>query len=458
MNFIKDSCIRIPKNHNDTKFINAILSKLTRKSQQYGNVELIEIKKYYDETDTEYMIPRFFPIEKFGYQSNTVIGNGQNISINSNITPRNLIQKNALSWFENNNYGILCMKPGEGKTVVTIEAICRLGKKSIIFVHKNDLGKQWIERIEEHTELSSDRIGWLRSSTYQSDLNKPIVISTVQTFCSLCKNNKFIEQMKQSEFGIAVWDECHTSVSAEMFSKSSLNTPTLRTYGLSATPERADGNTDIMTLHLGKVHQPIGDTNTLTPKVIVINFDFEIMKKYKYTINQLYLKNDNRNKGLFNKAVYLSKLIKSNNLISCIKQVVQKIIKSNRNALILSDRINILESSMTGISNDIAGLFIADTKDDRTQILNKQIIFSTYQMSRDGLDVPRLDCIVFCTPVSNIEQAAGRILREFRGKSQPVIIDLLDTGCEDMIKRSKYRMRFYTSKQWQIEEKHFRKD
>ena len=105
------------------------------------------------------------------------------------------------------------------------------------------------------------------------------------------------------------------------------------------------------------------------------------------------------------------------------------------------------------IDDKKTGLFVSATKDDRNVILGKDIIFSTYQMSRDGLDVPSLDCVVFCTPVSNIEQAVGRIVRTCDGKKSPVIIDLVDSGSVDMMKRSSYRKKFYTQKGWKLEEK-----
>ena len=64
MEFIQDSCIRISKACAHEKWLKRILKKLTRTSQQYGNVEATETKIYYDENLNEYLIPRFFPMEK----------------------------------------------------------------------------------------------------------------------------------------------------------------------------------------------------------------------------------------------------------------------------------------------------------------------------------------------------------------------------------------------------------
>jgi len=453
MQIVKDSCIRISKKYENKQWVRDIIKHLTRKSTSYGDKEVIEVKQYYDENDIEYLIPRFYPIEKYGHTSKLIIDEGEDIDVKSNITPRNIIQKNSIDWFLNHKEGILCLKPGEGKTVISIDAICKIGKKTIIFVHKNDLGIQWIERIVEHTELRKENIGWLRSSSYKTDLLKPIIVSTVQTFCSLTKKTEFVDHIKNCGIGIAIWDESHTSVSAEMFSKTSLYTPSARVYGLSATPERLDGNTDIMNLHLSDVYIPEGSTDTLEPRTIMIAFDHCIAKKYKFVIKQLYRKDDDKNKGIFNKGVYLSKLIKSKDYLTKMKQIIKKINDSNRNALILSDRINILEDIMSLLPSSKCGLFVGKNKHKRDDILKKKIIFSTYLMSRDGLDIPRLDCIVFCTPVSNIEQAVGRIVRVYDNKKVPVVIDIVDSGSDDMINRAKYRRKFYEQKGWELEEK-----
>jgi len=91
--------------------------------------------------------------------------------------------------------------------------------------------------------------------------------------------------------------------------------------------------------------------------------------------------------------------------------------------------------------------------EEQTEMLSKRIIFSTYLKSRDGLDIPRLDSIVFCSPVSNIDQAVGRIVRTCDGKRMPVVIDIVDSGCDEMKDRSKYRRKFYDEKGWTVEEK-----
>ncbi len=455
MIFDRDSCIRIPKRFEHLEWYQKIVNHLSRKQVSFADQDVTETKYYFDSDDDYLMVPRFYPIEKHGHTSKNILPPGESISINSNITSRNQKQENAIEWMNNNNRGVLCMKPGDGKTVVSIKSICDQGKKSIIFVHTDPLVQQWRDRISEHTELTREQVGLLSTGTADRDLRKPIVVSTVQTYTSYIRNRgaAALQAVKDANFGIAIWDECHTSVSAEQFSRSSLNTFARTTYGLSATPERLDGNTDIIKYHLMNVHTPEGESNTMDCRVVMIHFDFGITPKYKYRVYQLYLDDGNKNKGRFNKGVYLSLLIKSTELLKRCKQVVRQLSENDRNGIILSERVNLIEECASVCRPGQFGQFTGATK-NREQILAKQIIGATFQKGRDGLDVPRLDTILFLTPPANLEQAVGRIQRPVDGKSEPVVVDLVDTGCEDMKNRAKYRKKFYSEiKGWDVEEK-----
>ena len=56
-------------------------------------------------------------------------------------------------------------------------------------------------------------------------------------------------------------------------------------------------------------------------------------------------------------------------------------------------------------------------------------IFATYQLAKEGLDVPNLRYIVFATPEKDettVTQAAGRVARKFDGKEFGTVIDFVD--------------------------------
>ena len=63
---------------------------------------------------------------------------------------------------------------------------------------------------------------------------------------------------------------------------------------------------------------------------------------------------------------------------------------------------------------------------------NREIdcIFATYQLAKEGLDVPSLRYVVFATPEKDettIIQSAGRVGRKADGKDYGTVIDFVDT-------------------------------
>ena len=56
-------------------------------------------------------------------------------------------------------------------------------------------------------------------------------------------------------------------------------------------------------------------------------------------------------------------------------------------------------------------------------------LFATYQLAKEGLDVPNLRYVVFATPEKDeatVIQAAGRVARKADGKDKGTVIDLVD--------------------------------
>ena len=57
------------------------------------------------------------------------------------------------------------------------------------------------------------------------------------------------------------------------------------------------------------------------------------------------------------------------------------------------------------------------------------ILFATYAMADEGLDIPRLNTLVFISPKTSIEQSVGRILRKLLDDGNidfPMIVDIID--------------------------------
>jgi superfamily II DNA or RNA helicase len=117
-------------------------------------------------------------------------------------------------------------------------------------------------------------------------------------------------------------------------------------------------------------------------------------------------------------------------IINLLKDILKK--EPERKILILSERKNQLKDIEELIVNDkIAyhGYYVGGMKMSDLDIsATKQIILATYQMSSEGLNIQTLNTVILASPISDIQQSIGRILREKKTerKYKPLCIDIFD--------------------------------
>jgi superfamily II DNA or RNA helicase len=66
---------------------------------------------------------------------------------------------------------------------------------------------------------------------------------------------------------------------------------------------------------------------------------------------------------------------------------------------------------------------------ERLSCGNMSVLFGTFALAKEGLDIPELRTLVMATPQKNdslVTQAAGRVARKCEGKSCGKIIDFVD--------------------------------
>jgi len=73
---------------------------------------------------------------------------------------------------------------------------------------------------------------------------------------------------------------------------------------------------------------------------------------------------------------------------------------------------------------------------------NSQILFGSYAMAAEGLDIPDLNVLIMATPRKEIEQSIGRIIRKYDPACIPVIWDIIDM-LPSFIAQSYSRKRIY---------------
>jgi superfamily II DNA or RNA helicase len=385
------------------------------------------------ETNDSFILPKFYGEEKFGKCSRYTKGASEckRISTPFNGQLREYqkdIVENVNKELQINKRCLLCAFTGSGKTVIALNIISMLSKKTLIVVHKNFLVDQWKERIQQF--LPSARIGYIQGKTFDVE-NKDIVIGMIQ---SLCKKEYPPHLM---DFGFTIIDECH-HIAGQVFSQSLFTINRKYMLALSATPKRKDGLTNVLKWTFGKFIIPptIGISQTVRVKMYKQSTDLSVktirigkksMPNIQDLINQLTI-NDARN--------------------NFIKGLIDQL-NSDRNILVLSDRVEHVKLLASKFPD--CGIFIGGmTEDERNINTTKRIIFATYQMVAEAFDVPRLNTLVLCTPKKDVIQIIGRILRK-KHDIEPVVIDINDQ--ESIFKNwGNSRKRYYTKMGYTIEE------
>jgi superfamily II DNA or RNA helicase len=107
--------------------------------------------------------------------------------------------------------------------------------------------------------------------------------------------------------------------------------------------------------------------------------------------------------------------------------------RGKRKVIVLSDRLEHLDLLMGAIKATLGvrdysyGKYVGGmTERQRDKSAECDMIFGTFSMASEALDIPALDTLVLASPKYDVEHAAGPILRPCYGKMTPVIIDIVD--------------------------------
>ena len=344
---------------------------------------------------------------------------------NSCINPYDY-QENAIQAAVERRNGILVMPCGAGKTQTALEVIARVGMKCLWMTHTQDLLNQSMNRAKSVLGIDAGSYGTITGGRVR--IGSGITFATVQTL------SRIDIAPYRDEWGIIVVDECHKAVGtptkAMQFYRVLSALSCRYKYGITATPKRSDGLHRTMTALLGDIiytvdREDVADTTcSVTVEQIRTGYepDTSIALCGDGTINYAGLVSDmTHNKERFN--------------------LVREVIENNCSGptLVLANRVEYLSLMSDSVGKKSICLSSMGNskkaKAERKEALRKlndgriDCIFATYQLAKEGLDVPNLRYVVFATPEKDeatVIQAAGRVARKADGKDHGTVIDFVD--------------------------------
>lgn len=401
----------------------------------------------YCESEKNLYLPRYYGLQKYGAPDKCSISIGKdcnNMIFKGTLRPQ---QEEAVDKFINaaidplKRGGIISVPCGFGKTIMSVYIACYFKKKTLFVSHKDFLNQQFKKTIEDFVPTAT--IGMIKQSKVDVQ-DKDFVIASLQSLAMRDYDKNIFK-----EFGLVIIDEVH-HLGAEVFCRAFKRLNVSMILGLSATLNRKDGMRKVFESFIGKsVYKP--------KKIENIDVNIEIHKYYTPDID--YSKNVQFWNGKPNCPAMINNICSYLPRTQYIIDKVKNILKSDkdRKLLILSERRKQLTDIENFILNDkeistTVGYYVGGMSQSSLDESSKsQIILATYQMASEGMNIPTLNTVIFASPISDIQQSIGRILREKPSERKyiPLCIDIFD-DFSIFVRKGYARIKYYKDKNYSI--------
>jgi len=404
----------------------------------------------YSENDKRIYIPRYYGLQKYGAPSLCKLTGGADININFIGSLREAQQEPIRNFLKAANDplkmgGIISVPCGFGKTIMSLYIACSLKKKTIFISHKDFLNQQFIDTIKQFAPDA--KVGIIKQKKVDV-IGKDFIIASLQSLAMRDYDESIFD-----DIGFVIIDEVHHT-GAQVFCKAfrKLNNPII--LGLSATLNRKDGMRKVFEYYIGKSVYTMKNKE-FSDVIVQVHKYFETHIDYS-TVKLMWNGKEN-GAGMINNVCTFKP--RTEFIISLLMDILRK--EPERRILILSERRNQLKDIESYIvENKIAenegvsgyGYYVGGMKQtDLAITAEKQIILATYQLASEGFNVPSLNTIIFASPISDIQQSIGRILREppEKRKYTPLCIDIFD-DFSIFKRKGAARLKFYNNNKYKV--------
>lgn len=329
-------------------------------------------------------------------------------------------QEKAVTNMLRHPYGILQSRPASGKTIMGIAMIARRGRKALWLAHTKDLVDQAYTQAKKYLDKSLLTV----STEGRVKIGNGITFATVQTMANFAGLERY-----KNYFDIVIVDECHrvctSATSVGMFYKVVNTLAAPYKYGLSATVHRADGM-------IGATFAILGNVTYEVPFEDIEHQVMPVSVEAIYTnvgYNDCFLDADGT--MVYTKYItYLAENVHRNNIAASM------LAYETHPTLVLTDRLSQSEALFKMIGREDARVITGKTKREVRQAAledmregRANILFASYNLAKEGLDIPRLSRLYMLTPHRDsavIEQAIGRIARVHEEKTDARCYDFVD--------------------------------
>ena len=353
-------------------------------------------------------------------------------------------QAAAVAAMLHHDAGVLCAPTAFGKTVTAAAMIAQRGVNTLVLVHRNELLKQWLERLQSFLGVGKGVVGTIGGG--KAKPTGKIDIAVMQSLSRKGEVNPLVEN-----YGHVIIDECH-HVGAVSFDAILKRAKAKYVLGLTATPIRRDGQQPIIFMQCGPTRytaaKPASAPHDLAVTPCTLNTRIDLPQEAGIQDVFRHLANDSGR-------------------TAAIALEIENAYKQGRKVLVLTERTEHLDAIEAALNGKIFKLFVLHgrmTKKLRATLITElealpvdapRVLLATGKLVGEGFDHPPLDMLVLAMPVSwkgTLQQYAGRLHREHATKTDVRIIDFVDAGHPALLRMWDKRQRGYRAMGYRIGE------
>jgi len=304
-------------------------------------------------------------------------------------------------------------------TVLGLEFARRQGYPCLWMVHNDRLFKQAINTAELIFNQSEDEVGIIRGK--DTKIGKNITVGMFQTLM----RRDIIGENLNTKFGTIIVDETHHSPSNSWSYIINCFNPYL-VLGLTATPRRGDGLTQLLFDYMGPIV-------TTASKERLFEAGFAVPVEYHTLYSDIHTYGDNFKQI----ETHMIGIPERNELLF---RIIQQEYGEQDNYIVLltSRRDHVATMHEMCLERRIPALKLLGgklKKEEEARIeqeLDNQrcrLLIATYSYLSEGFDYPPLSTVIFATPFRDdvrLEQSVGRAQRYTKTKTHAKIIDITD--------------------------------
>lgn len=335
-------------------------------------------------------------------------------------------QEEAIELMMSNYRGVINFATGLGKTLVATHFIKRYKKKALVVCPSDSVAKQFYNQFIEC--FGKNKVGFYGGG------KKKISDITVSIAASATRN---IEELRQADFGVVIFDEVHHTPASTFFEISQGLSGVGKVFGLTATDYRSDGKDIMMTAGCGRVlirrdiKWGVDNGFLATPYFIVreVNtggrdFKDDKLKSYKEHV----LNNQTMKDRILNDA--------------------KSMIAAGKAVLVLVDEVAHGEELSKALGVPFATGEDKKSQEYVDQLNNHEILglVGTDGKISEGTDTKNVDVLILANFIASkgpVIQCIGRALRRQGTKTKALILDYVPMGSTMLSRHANQRISYY---------------